>query len=161
MASEKWVGRGFFENDMKNPSRPLFPFRVAVLVAVACVATGCAVAACGGAATQTELQKIRSGDLDVVVLSSRDALHHGQDAFTIEFRAAGDGRPVDVGSVRANAVMPMGATPMLGSVVVQRTKTPGRYAASADFSMAGTWRLTVEWEGPAGRGSVGFSGTVQ
>ena len=85
-----------------------------------------AVAACGGAATRTEVQKIRSGDLDVVVLSSREALRHGQDAFTIEFRAAGDGRLVDVGSVRVNAVMPMGGTPMLGSVTVQRTGTPGR-----------------------------------
>ena len=141
---------------MKNPSRPLFHFRAAVIVAVAWAA-----AACGGAATQTELQKIRSGALDLVVLSSRDALRHGQDAFTIEFRAAGDGHLVDVGSVRANAVMPMGGTPMIGSVVVQRTNTPGRYAANADLSMAGTWRLTVEWEGPAGRGSVGFSGTVQ
>ena len=104
---------------------------------------------------------IRSRDLDVVVLSSREALRHGQDAFTIEFRAAGDGHLVDVGSVRVNAVMPMGGTPMLGSVTVQRTGTPGRYAASADLSMAGTWRLTVEWDGAAGRGSVGFSGTVQ
>ena len=119
------------------------------------------VAGCGGGSTRlTELQRVRSGTIDVVVLSPRDALRHGKDDFVIEFKAA-DGSLVDVGDVRASASMSMSGTPMLGSINVQRTDVPGRYRAEGDFSMAGTWRLNVEWDGPKGKGSVAFSGSVQ
>jgi len=66
-----------------------------------------------------------------------------------------------VGVVKASASMSMSGVPMLGSVAVERTEVPGRYRADGDFSMAGTWRVAIEWEGPAGKGSVSFSGTVQ
>jgi hypothetical protein len=108
----------------------------------------------------TELQRIRSGTLDVVVLSPRDGLSHGKDAFIIEFRSAAGGDIVDVGNVRGSANMPMPGTPMFGSLDIQRTDVPGRYAANGEFPMAGTWRVTLEWDGPAGRGSVAFPGTV-
>ena len=55
----------------------------------------------------------------------------------------------------------MPGMPMFGSIVVQRTDVPGRYRAEGDFGMAGTWRLNVDWDGPKGRGSVAFSGSVQ
>jgi hypothetical protein len=116
-------------------------------------------AGCGGA-TLTELQRVKSGTTEVVLLSPRDALRHGKDDFMIEFRNSSGGL-VDVGAVRASANMPMAGTPMLASVDIRRTDTPGRYAATSDFSMAGTWRLGIEWDGPAGRGSVSFAGSVQ
>ena len=119
------------------------------------------LAGCGrGTEKLTELQRVRSGTIDVVVLSPRDALRHGKDDFVIEFKSA-DGSLVDVGDVRASANMSMAGVPMLGSISVQRTDVPGRYRADGDFSMAGTWRLNVEWDGPKGKGSVGFSGSVQ
>jgi hypothetical protein len=96
-----------------------------------------------------------------VVLSTHDALRHGKDAFVIEFRSAADGRLVDVGDVRASATMPMPGMPMFGSIDVKRTDVAGRYAADGQFDMAGTWRMTVQWQGAAGQGSVTFSGTVQ
>jgi hypothetical protein len=40
------------------------------------------------------------------------------------------------------------------------TTTPGRFAASADFGMAGVWQWRVEWTGPA-PGAVSFEGAVQ
>ena len=125
------------------------------LLVVAAV-TGCG----GGSAKLTELQRVRSGTIDLVVLSPRDALRHGKDDFVLEFRSAG-GSLVDVGDVRASASMSMSGVPMLGSVTVQRTDVPGRYRADGDFGMAGTWRLNVEWDGPKGKGSVTFSGSVQ
>jgi hypothetical protein len=125
---------------------------------IAALASG--VSGCGGETRLTELQKVRSGMLDVVLLSPREALRHGKDDFIIEFRAA-DGKLVDVGSVSASASMSMSGVPMLGSIAVQRTDVPGRYRADADLSMAGTWRLAIGWDGPAGKGSVSFSGTVQ
>jgi len=120
--------------------------------------------ACGGegGGTLTELQHITSGSLEVVVLSERDALRQGKDTFVIEFRSVSDGALVDVGVVQARANMPMpGMAPMFGSVEVMGTDVVGRYAASSDFSMAGSWRTTIQWNGPAGQGSVTFANTVQ
>ena len=126
------------------------------------LATAVVVAGCRHAGTTnlTELQRVKSGAIDVVLLSPRDALRHGKDEFTIEFRAS-DGHLVDMGAVRGSATMQMAGTPMFGSLDVKRTNVAGRYAAGAEFSMAGTWRLSIEWDGPAGRGSATFSGAVQ
>ena len=35
----------------------------------------------------TELQRVKAGALDVVLLSPHDALRHGKDTFVIEFRS--------------------------------------------------------------------------
>lgn len=83
------------------------------------------------------------------------------DTFVIEFRSISGGALVDAGSVQGSATMPMAGAPMLGSVEVKRTDVAGRYDAIADFSMAGTWRMTIQWNGPAGQGHVSFSGNVQ
>jgi len=121
----------------------------------------CIVAGCGrGATTLTELHKVKSGLLDVVLLSPRTALRHGNDDFIVEFRSA-DGKLVDVGEVRATASMPMPGMPMFGTIRVQRTDAAGRYRADGEFSMAGTWRVAIEFDGPAGKGSVTFSTPVQ
>jgi hypothetical protein len=109
----------------------------------------------------TELQRVRSGALDIVLLSARGALQHGKDTFTIEFRSVPDGKLVDVGTVKAGASMPMSGMPMFGTVDVQPSRVQGRYTATSDFSMAGTWRLTLEWNGGASSGSVTFAGRVQ
>jgi YtkA-like len=116
--------------------------------------------ACGGQAPLTELQRVKSGALDVVLLSPHDGLRHGKDTFAIEFRS--NGSLMDAGTVRANATMPMPGSPMFGSIDVSRTDVAGRYTASGQFDMAGTWRLTIDWDGgAAGKGSVTFAGTVQ
>ena len=52
--------------------------------------------------------------------------------------------------------MPMAGMPMMGSVGVERTGVPGRYAATGEFSMAGTWRLKLEWDSPDGTGHGHF-----
>ena len=95
-----------------------------------------------------------------VLLSPQDGLRHGKDVRR-QFRSVPGGALVDVGNVRATATMPMAGTPMFGTLDVQRTDVPGRYAANGEFSMAGTWRMTIEWDGPAGHGSVTFPGGVQ
>jgi hypothetical protein len=123
------------------------------------IATVAAVMGCGRV-NLTELKRTKSGTMDVVLLSPRDALRHGNDTFVIEFRSA-SGDLVDVGSVRASASMSMSGTPMLGTINVARTEVAGRYAATSDFSMAGTWRMTIQWNGPAGEGSVTFSDSIQ
>jgi len=119
-------------------------------------------AACGkpSGSDQIELQRVRSGDLDVVLLSSDGALTHGKDAFTLEFRR-GD-TLVDVGTVKAGATMVMaGMAPMLGSVFLERGDVPGRYKAETDLGMSGGWQLKIEWDGPAGKGIASLQATAE
>lgn len=115
---------------------------------------------CGPEAKLAEIQRVKSGDVDIVLLS-RDGALHQKDSFSIEFRSISSGNLLDVGTVRANASMPMPGMPMLGSIEVRPTKSPGRYAASSNLDMAGGWRIALEWDGPGGRGAVNFAGTVQ
>lgn len=126
------------------------------------LAVALAVSACGRgtSAPLTQLESVKAGALQVVLLADHEALRHGKDAFVVEFRSE-SGALVDVGAVKASASMPMPGMPMFGTIDVQRTDVPGRYAATGEFSMAGRWRITVEWDGTAGKGSVGFSGSVQ
>ena len=118
--------------------------------------------ACGKPAgsDQIELQRVHSGDLDVVLLSNDGALTHGKDAFTLEFRR-GD-TLVDVGTVKAGASMVMaGMPPMLGSVFLERGDVPGRYKAETDLGMSGGWQLKIEWDGPAGKGNASLQATAE
>jgi len=135
-------------------NRKTTPALIVVIIGAIAAAMGC------GRANLTELKRTKSGTLDVVLLSPRDALRHGSDTFVIEFRSA-SGDLVDAGTVRASASMSMSGTPMMGTIDVARTDVAGRYAATSEFSMAGTWRLTIQWDGPAGQGSVTFPGSVQ
>jgi hypothetical protein len=50
---------------------------------------------------------------------------------------------------------------MSSGLQVTPTSVPGRYAATAEFGMAGAWQMAIEWNGPAGQGSVSFHGSVQ
>ena len=95
-----------------------------------------------------------------LALEAAQRVPASKDAFAIEFRNAA-GALQDVGAVTTNANMVMPGMTMPGSVQVEPSEVPGRYRASGDFGMAGGWQMTVEWNGPDGRGSVVFDGTVQ
>ncbi|HEU4695215.1 MAG TPA: efflux RND transporter permease subunit, partial [Vicinamibacterales bacterium] len=109
----------------------------------------------------TVVQTIRAGDLDIALLSPTGTLRQGRNGFTLEFRRTGTTTLVDVGTVRASANMPMPGMVMSGGLQVTPTGVPGRYAATAEFGMAGAWQMAIEWDGPAGQGSVNFQGGVQ
>jgi hypothetical protein len=132
---------------------------VAIVAAVALVQTWRARRAVEAPAG-TPVQQIRSDDLTIVLLSPSGTLRQGRNTFTIEFRRA-NGSLADVGAVHTSANMTMPGMAMSGGVQVSRTQTPGRYEATAEFGMAGAWKMAIEWDGPAGRGSVNFEGTVR
>ena len=118
--------------------------------------------ACGGDQTAQlkELQRVKTGALDVVLLAPGDAIKQGKGSFVLEFRDAG-GNLVDVGMVTVGASMPMaGMAPMFGESTVTPTEIRGRYDVASDFGMAGTWRLQIAWNGPAGKGSASLPGSV-
>jgi Cu(I)/Ag(I) efflux system membrane protein CusA/SilA len=106
------------------------------------------------------VQRVQAGDTQLVLASPTGVLRQGRNTFVLEFRSP-DGNLVDVGTVRASATMPMPGMVMSGGLETTPTAVPGRYEMAAEFGMAGTWQMTVEWDGPAGRGSVDFEGTVQ
>jgi hypothetical protein len=107
------------------------------------------------------IQTVPAGELEVVLLSPTGTLRLGRNAFTLEFRRSGSGARVDVGTVRASANMPMPGMVMSGALQVTPAGVPGRYAATAEFGMAGTWQMSIDWNGSAGSGSVTFEGGVQ
>jgi hypothetical protein len=118
---------------------------------------------CGGSNATTplkEIQRTRAGEVDVLLLSPSDAIRQGKDSFVLEFRRGG--ALVDVGTVTANATMPMaGMGPMLGKLDATPGDAAGRYVVSSDLSMAGSWRFTMEWDGPAGKGTASLPGVVR
>ena len=133
------------------------PALLSLVIGVVAIACGCA----NDVAKLTEVQRVRSGSLDIVVLSTNNGLRHGKDAFVIEFRSAANGNRVDVGNVRMSATMPMPGMPMFGTFAIARTDVAGRYAATGELGMAGTWRMTIQWDGSAGQGSVTFPENIQ
>ena len=106
-------------------------------------------------------QPVHAGDLEIDVKAPGGVLRQGRNAFAIEFRRYGQTALVDVGTVRASASMTMPGMVMSGGLRVRPGGVPGRYLVTGEFGMAGGWQMTVEWDGPAGQGSVGFQGSVQ
>jgi Cu(I)/Ag(I) efflux system membrane protein CusA/SilA len=107
------------------------------------------------------LETVRSGDLVITLSNAAGALELGATTFVIEFRSSETGALVNVGTVQLAASMSMPGMPMSGGVRVMPTGEPGVYEATGNFGMAGTWQMTIEWDGPAGRGSAAFEGNVQ
>jgi hypothetical protein len=107
------------------------------------------------------METARVGDLVVSLRSRTGTMAQGRSAFVLEFRSAATNALVDVGDVAVNGAMSMPGMLMSARSEVVRSGIAGRYAVSAEFGMAGMWKLTVEWNGPAGRGTVVLNGDVQ
>jgi Cu(I)/Ag(I) efflux system membrane protein CusA/SilA len=107
------------------------------------------------------IQTVHAKDLDIVLLSETGALRQGRNRFFIEFRRTGGTAPLDVGTARASANMAMPGMVMSSGLRLEPTAVPGRYTATTEFGMAGMWHMSVEWDGPAGRGTASFEGGVQ
>jgi Cu(I)/Ag(I) efflux system membrane protein CusA/SilA len=111
--------------------------------------------------TGTTLQTVRSGDLVIKLSSANGELRRGSSRFRIEFHSSATDELVDVGSVQLGAAMAMPGMPMTGPASVTPTGRPGEYEATAEFGMSGLWQMTIDWNGPAGRGSAAFEGDVR
>jgi copper/silver efflux system protein len=106
------------------------------------------------------VQRVSAGNLQITLLSATGMLHQGRNTFAFEFRSA-DGQLVDAGIVHASGNMQMPGMVMSSGLQIQRTSTVGRYEATAEFGMAGAWHMTIDWDGPSGKGSANFEGAVQ
>jgi len=98
----------------------------------------------------------------VITLSNADgALRQGPNRFRIEFRSARTNELTDAGDVRLSGAMPMPGMVMTSQTTLSPTGQPGVYDGTGEYGMAGTWQMTLEWNGPAGRGSATFDGDVR
>jgi hypothetical protein len=98
----------------------------------------------------------------VITLSNpAGELRQGGNRVVIEFRSAATNELVDAGAVKLGGTMTMPGMVMASPIVIAPTGQAGVYVADADFGMAGSWRMTLEWDGPAGRGSASFEGQVR
>ena len=132
--------------------------RAAALLLVTLHAVGCSQAPHN---SRKELTRATAGELEIVLLAPSDALPQGPGFAILEFRDS-RGNLVNVGAVKVGATMPHpGAETMVGRSDVKPTPAPGRYEIATDFSMAGSWNLAIEWDGPKGRGSARLPGTVR
>ena len=132
--------------------------RATALLLVTLGAAGCSQAPQN---SMKELTRATAGELEIVLLAPSDALPQGPGFAILEFRDS-RGNLVNAGAVKVSATMPHpGAETMVGRSDVKPTPAPGRYEITTDFSMAGSWNLAVEWDGPKGRGSARMPGTVR
>lgn len=121
---------------------------------------------CGSAspttATLKEIQSERTKDLVVSLLNEKGELAMGRNLFTVAFKSAANGQPVDVGTVTVGSSMAMpGMAPMTAPIELTPAGTPGQYGAKGEFSMSGAWKFEVRWDGPTGKGSVTFNMNVR
>jgi Cu(I)/Ag(I) efflux system membrane protein CusA/SilA len=114
-----------------------------------------------GPAAQDVVATVPSGGMEVSLLAPGGALRQGRTVFTLEFRRSGEPALADVDDVRASATMSMPGMVMPGNLVLTPTEVDGRYRATAEFGMAGTWRFLVEWTTDDGPATVSFDGEVQ
>jgi hypothetical protein len=132
--------------------------RMAAMVAAIALVTACSSAPQG---SMRELGRATAGAFDVVLLAPSDSLERGKSFAILEFHDS-SGSLVNVGRVTVRATMAHpGAEPMVGGSDVKPTPAPGRYEIATDLTMAGTWDLAIEWDGPTGRGSAKLTPAVR
>jgi hypothetical protein len=169
-----WLRSRTLAEEAQQPPRDLHPspprsrtrlaligvIAAALLLAIALATLWSRSSDTGGAPTGKVIQELQSGDLRVALRNESGGLHQGGNAFTLEFRSAANNELVDVGDVRLAGAMTMPGMTMSGGIKVQRIGR-GRYSATADFGMSGAWRFSLDWNGPAGAGSLTFTGDVR
>jgi hypothetical protein len=117
----------------------------------------------GGQITDTGivLETVRTDDLVITLSNADGTLRQGSNRFRIEFRSVQTNEPIDVGEVRLSGAMTMPGMVMTSPTTISPAGPPGVYDATGEYGMAGSWQMTIAWNGPAGRGSATFDGDVQ
>lgn len=114
--------------------------------AVAAVALGLVLTACGGSdkSNLKQIDQQRTGDYIVTALNETGQVKQGPNKFVLEFRKASDNKLTDVGNVQLNSGMPMpGMPPMNAGASATSSGKAGRYNVESDIPMRGKWTFTV------------------
>jgi len=144
-----------------NPDRRSNAMRMNRWISAMVVVSALVAAAPTWSAERAIITK-RAKDVVVTLKSESGKWGKGKNAFAIEFTSAKDKQPLDVGKVTLSTSMAMpGMAPMITGATVTADKTPGRYLGTVEFPDRGTRQVTVNWDGPAGKGSTKFSVPVR
>ena len=111
--------------------------------------------------TGAVVETVRTGDMVITLSNADGTLRQGPNRFRIEFRSARTNELADVGDVRLTGAMSMPGMAMTSQTTISPAGQSGVYDATGEYGMAGSWQMTLEWNGPAGRGSASFDGDVQ
>ena len=133
---------------------------IAMAVMLAALLTGGLVNGASGADLKViKVQKTK--DAVITLKSESGQWTQGKNVFVLEFTSPG-GKPIDAGKVTLSTSMPMpGMAPMIGGATVTPDASPGRYLGTISFPDNGARQVTVNWDGPAGKGSARFSVPVR
>ena len=94
-----------------------------------------------------QIQRQRSGDYVVTLLSDSGELKQHSNRLLVEFRNASTNELANVGNVQIQASMVMpGMGPMFGTMSPPRQVAPGRYDVDADLGMAGRWTFIITFD---------------
>jgi len=139
-------------------SKPSLRYLAVLLAGAASIG----LVACGKQGAPSVIETHKAGDLTITLLNDKGDLTQGQNNFIVEFKSATTRQPVDVGRVFISSTMSMpGMAPMSAGIELAPAGKSGKYRAKGDFAMSGSWRFTIQWEGPAGKGNTVFSQSVR
>ena len=131
-------------------------FRVLAAVAVS-VASLAATAFAQEKAIHTQ----KTTDAVITLKSETGQWKQGPNKFALELTTP-SGQPLDAGKATLSTSMTMpGMGPMIAGATLTPDKAPGRYVGAISFPDSGTRQVTVNWDGPGGKGSARFSVPVR
>ena len=114
-----------------------------------------------GWAQSKAIHSQKTKDAVITLKSESGQWSPGVNRFVIEFTTPA-GQPLEAGKVTLSTSMAMpGMSPMITGATVTPDKTPGRYLGTISFPDAGARQVTVNWDGPGGKGSARFSVPVR
>lgn len=132
---------------------------IALVMTMALVAVALFDGASGADLTVIQTQKTKG--IVLTLQSESGQWTTGKNAFVLELTSP-DGKPVDAGNVALSTSMAMpGMAPMIAGATLKRDVVPGRYLGTISFPDRGARQVTVNWDGPAGKGSTRFSVPVR
>ena len=131
--------------------------RSAVICRVlAAVAVSVALLAGTAGAQEKAIHTQKATDAVVTLKSETGQWKKGPNTFVLELTTSA-GQPLDAGKATLSTSMTMpGMGPMIAGATLTPDKTPGRYLGTISFPDSGVRQVTVNWDGPGGKGSARF-----
>ena len=103
----------------------------------------------------------KTKDAVITLKSETGQWKQGPNKFVLEFRTL-SGQSLDAGKATLSTSMSMpGMSPMIAGATLTPDRTPGRYVGTISFPDSGARQVTVNWDGPGGKGSARFSVPVR
>ena len=131
--------------------------KIAVMGRVlAAVAVFVASLAATAFAQEKAIHTQKATDAVVTLKSETGQWKKGPNTFVLELTTSA-GQPLDAGKATLSTSMTMpGMGPMIAGATLTPDKAPGRYLGTISFPDSGVRQVTVNWDGPGGKGLARF-----